>query len=143
MTTSNYIKLNPSDLAHFYGTEHHYFLPLFRHFVYTDGIQYLASQYQMHWLVIDIAAFLPKIIKKYSDWFYCVFLKQPIIGKAELIFTDGDDKLLFTTKYEMVNFQFIDNNGNADLTTEMKFYLQQGQNENGEKNYCLMLPSEY
>ena len=73
MTISNYIKLNPNDLTNFYGTEHHYYLPPFRHFIYTDGIQYLASQYQMYWLIIDIAAFLPKIVKNHPDYFYWLY----------------------------------------------------------------------
>ena len=78
-----------------------------------------------------------------EEAFYCVILKQPIIGQAELIFTDGNDNQLFATKYEIVNFQFVDNDGNANPTKEMKLFLQQGENEKGEKNYCLMLSSEY
>ena len=143
MTTSNYIKLNPNDLANFYGTEHHYYLPPFRHFIYTDGIQYLASQYQMYWLITDIASFLPKIVKNHPDYFYCIILRKPTIGQAELIFTDGNNNQLFTYKYETTSLQFIGNDENGKPIQEMKLFLQEGQNEKEEKNYCLMLPSEY
>lgn len=144
MITSNDIKLNPNDLLDFCGTEHHYFLPLFRNFLYTDGVKYLASKYEMYWLITDIAALLPKITKTHPDYFYCLTLKQPALGQVELIFTNGNNETpIFSQKYDCTNLQFTGCDKNGNPIQEMKLFLQQGQNEQGQEHYCLMLPSEY
>jgi hypothetical protein len=144
METSNYIKLNPNDLWHFCGTEHHYFMSPFQNLVYTDGVQYLANHYKMYWLITDIAAFLPKILKSRPDSFYCLILKQTVAGEAELIFTDGNNETpIFSYKYDCTSLQFAGYDKAGNPIQEMKLFLQQTQGKQGKIFYCLMLPSEY
>lgn len=144
MITTNNIKLNPNNLLAFCGTENHYFLPLFQDFIYTDGIKYLATEYEMYWLITDIAALLPKIIKTHHDYFYCITLKQLQPGQIELIFTDGNNNNpIFSQKYDFTNLQFTGCDKKGNPIQEIKLFLQQGQNEQGQKYYCLMLPNEY
>lgn len=45
-----------SDLRHFTGSEQFYHNPLFKGFVYTEGVQYLAEKASAYWLIDHIFA---------------------------------------------------------------------------------------
>lgn len=104
------MSLKQSDLKNFYGTEQHYYLPLFPQFHYTDGVRHVMLEGAAVWLVTDIFAFQQKpAIKKYRqrNYFQSWTLKtEPGEGMRQGVLTceDGDYNELFRHEYTQTDF---------------------------------------
>ena len=97
---------------------------------YTDGIKFLGDN-KVSWLITDILAVLshePSIKETYEqEGFICIkFVVDN--DTATATYTDGNDKILFTQKYEYTDFNkhFLEN--------KIYFYYT---------NEVLMLAGEY
>lgn len=102
-----------SELDQCTGTEHYYRGPLNR-YKFTDGVHIFADKAGAVWLLTDIALFLSKSELQNQE-FLCIVLKVKD-QKADLIFEDGNDKVLFKRHYSFTDcpegdwkLYFIDN----------------------------------
>jgi hypothetical protein len=122
---------NLDGLGQFVGSERFIKHWCNKRLVYTEGVQYLASQAKCYWLLNEIGLILlPRLLKKYPDWFYhiewCVYPDC----SGLITIDDGNDNTHFTHKIEWTNYPIKEQ--------PFKFFLCDA----GE-HYCLMLPSEY
>ena len=114
----------------FYGTEvYHQWSFLFKNMYLTDGAQYIAVECGAFWLMDAIASHLPAYRE---SGFACVTLKVEE-GLGELVITDGNEKVLATQAIGYTDFplRFI------------KFYVEQGADEDGNVNWVILLPGEH
>lgn len=133
--------LTHSDLAHFTGSEHMHFNPLFgRQFNYTDGVQFLGAN-GCGWLVDKILSILKFNNKVKAEDFVCITLHVND-KKAKLYFTDGNMSVeaqtlrnTFHGVDEGDGFLHFENIDYTDCTVpEIKFFFTDN---------VLMLSSEY
>lgn len=116
------------NLQHFTGTEMYYYIPLLRT-RFTDGLKYLANAADCYWLITD-ASVIAKSLKNRSKWVTIDFKrmsedKQDYTGyEAEIIYSDGNDNVLETHRYNATDFPL----------DELRMFFV---------NDTLMLPSEY
>lgn len=102
--------LTYKSLKQFCGTEGYYYLPLFPHLHYTDGVQHVMLEGMAVWLVTDIFAFQEEsAIKKYrqQDYFQSWVLETaPGQGMRSGVLTcsDGNYNQLFQKKYTNTDF---------------------------------------
>ncbi len=120
MNTANLTRAN---LAHFTGSEHSFFNPLFRKVTYTDGAKFISDNGGA-WLIIDILAQLVHNKKVNQEEFVCVTLKVNTDHTAILTLDDGNNNILAKQNYPMTDFPL----------SEIKFFAT---------NNMLMLASEY
>ena len=106
--------LELKDLGQFYGTER-YHKALNK--LVTDGIKYIMEN-GYSWFVTDAIV----AINTLEDGFKVIKLKVKD-NKAEMIITDGDEKILYKQNYDY-----------TDAKRELKLYYNQG---------VLMLAGEY
>ena len=96
----------PKSLNGFTGTEQYYFNPFFKNINYTDGVKFVSDN-KASWLITDILAVLshePSVLKEYNDGEF-ISIKVLFNGdKATAIYTDGNEKVLFSQKYEYTDF---------------------------------------
>lgn len=119
------IQLREEDLIQFTGSEHWYRHSLFRNFLYTDGVQYLAEIGGAYWLIDKIFSCHACVAKLEGEEF-CVWdlnLKKDGQG-ARLVCTDGNDTQLYAENILFTDFP---------LKTIRLFF----------QNNTLLLPSEY
>ena len=118
-------QLKEEDLIQFTGSENWYRHSLFRNFLYTDGVQYLAEIGGAYWLIDKIFSCHACVAKIEGEEF-CVWdlnLKQDGQG-ARLVCTDGNDTELYAENILFTDFP---------LKTIRLFF----------QNNTLLLPSEY
>ena len=111
------------DLAYFTGSEHWYCHPLFRHFCYTDGVQYVAEHGGAYWLIEKIFAlqYMPELK---AAPFQCWTLKVRADQSAILSCSDGNNGHLYRERLIYTDFP----------RKEFKLYFC---------DRTLLLPSEY
>lgn len=90
------------DLSQFYGSENLYFHPMFKSIQYTEGVKYIGDN-GASWLITDILCFLKNLKKLQGQEFLHIVL-EVADGKGKLTFDDGNDNVLFTSKYEYTDF---------------------------------------
>ena len=116
------------NLQQFTGTEMYYYIPILRT-RFTDGLKYLANVADCYWLITD-ASVIAKSLKNRSKWVTIDFKrmseeKQDYTGyEAEIIYSDGNDNILETHRYNATDFPL----------DELRLFFV---------NDTLMLPSEY
>ncbi|AKA35378.1 DUF6876 family protein [Flagellimonas lutaonensis] len=116
------------NLQHFTGTEMFYYIPILRT-RFTDGLKYLANVADCYWLITD-ASVIAKSLKNRSEFITIDFKrmseeKQDYTGyEAEIIYSDGNDNVLETHRYNATDFPL----------DELRLFFV---------NDTLMLPSEY
>ena len=97
------MKLNLND---FHGTEQYHFNPFFKNINYTDGIKFIGDN-KASWLITDILAVLshePSVKREYENGGF-ISIKVLFDGdKATATYTDGNDEVLFSQKYEYTDF---------------------------------------
>lgn len=97
-------KILLEELSQFTGTEQWYRNPLFRNYVYTDGVKYLAEKAGAYWLIDYIFSnqLTPKIRKEeFQNWKVKTNNNSAII-RVE----DGRDNLIQKFKLEYTDFPF-------------------------------------
>lgn len=120
------------ELNQFHGTMDWYAHWLSSSLVYTDGIHYLANQYHAYWL-IDLIVFelLPFAKQKKSDSFYVIHINVNN-HSGTISVSNGNSTALVKKELSYIDL--------PDLM-ELKLYLQSMDNHN--RQFCLMVPSEY
>jgi len=112
-----------------YGTEHYYQTPLFRGFVYTDGVKHMAEKFGAYWLIDAVASHIPAIKRADRDeTFYVVTCILDGNGGCTLTARrDSDQPSVIEQKIDY-----------TDLTENVKMYLA----FEGPRSILLM-PTEY
>jgi len=113
------------DLSQFTGTEHWYRHPLVKHFVYTDGIKFLAEQAQAYWLIDAIASYQPALrknsrLQEFQLW------ELKLNGKGGCTLTCQED----SDKPNVVEQKI----GSTDFPFDIKLYVE----GDGEHLTCLL-----
>jgi len=119
MTNLSTLKL---ELRQFTGTDQWYVNPLFRQFLYTDGIKYLAEQAGAYWLIDYI--FSQQRIEVLRNEPFQVWKIEVKDSQAILRVEDGNTQLLKHFELEFTDFPL----------EEMTLWFT---------DRVLMLPSEY
>lgn len=115
--------LQQTDLHQFTGSECFYRHPLFRGFVYTEGVQYLAEKAGAYWLIDKIFA-CQQVPKLSAEGFQFWTLRVEEDRSARLACTDGNDRRLHRETLGYTDFPL----------PEIKLYFT---------DRTLLLPSEY
>ncbi len=97
--------LTLSDLDHFHGSETFYRLPLFRKFIYTEGVQYVAEKAGAYWLLEKIFA-CESCVAALSDQAFTVWTleKKPEGHGAMLTCSDGNGVNLYAENIIYTDF---------------------------------------
>jgi hypothetical protein len=112
-----------NNLSQFTGSENYY--RVMPRLVITDGVQYLANQANMYWLVSLIYSHL--ITQPICSEF--VVARLSVSGKtADLVLDDGNDQIIAKQIIEYTDFPL----------DEISIYCSYR-----EKTWVLLLPSEY
>ncbi len=118
-------QLREEDLIQFTGSENWYRHRLFRKYLYTDGIQYLAEVAGAYWLMDKIFSCHACVAKLEGEEFYVWDLTLNNDGQgAKLICTDGNDNKLYSENILFTDFPL----------KHIRLFFQ---------NNTLFLPSEY
>ena len=122
MTTMNEVQLT-SALHQFTGTETWFRHEIFRHFTYTEGVQFLAEEAGAYWLVDQIFGlqYESEIVKKQCFQFWKLKTEN---GGGKLICEDGDGNEVFSLTISYTDFPL----------KEISLYFTDN---------VLLLPSEY
>jgi len=115
--------LQQTDLRQFTGSSSFYTHPLFRGFVYTEGVQYLAEKGGAYWLIDKIFS-LQLLPDLKAGGFQCWTLKVSKDRTATLACTDGDYRKLYREEISYTDFPL----------PEIRLYCT---------DRTLLLPSEY
>ena len=91
-------------LAQFTGTSIWYRHPLFRGFLTTEGVQYLANNADAHWLIDTIALLQLAEASVREEPFQVWTLKVETDQSAVLTCTDGNDGLVFCSEISWTDF---------------------------------------
>jgi hypothetical protein len=102
METERTDDLNLKDLNQYYGTEQYH--NLFMNVTGTDGIFYIINN-GYSWFVSDACVILKMKAEVKSEEFVCIDLKLLDNKKAVVIYTDGNEKVLFKQEYEYTDAQ--------------------------------------
>lgn len=98
-------KLTEADLAQFTGTEQWYRHPLFRKYLYTDGVQYVAEKGEAYWLIGDIFMYQSTQKELQGEGFLVWKLTLNDEGHgAVLSCEDGNHNKLWSTKIDFTDF---------------------------------------
>lgn len=116
--------LREQDLQQFTGTEVWHRHPLFRRYLYTDGVQYVAEQGGAHWLIDKIFAEQYENINLPEQEFQVWILELLETGGANLTCHDGDYNWQHEEKINFTDFPL----------KKITLYFTGG---------VLLLPSEY
>lgn len=96
--------LREQDLNQFTGTEHWYKHPM-SGYVYTDGVQYLASEGSAYWLIDKILICMKCLRKLQNQEFVAWVLKvNKEDDTAVLTADDGNRHVLYTEKIDYTDF---------------------------------------
>jgi len=109
------------DLSSFYGTENYYKHPLVQQFLYTDGVQYFATEAGAYWFLDIVATEYFPLLK--TEGFLSIQLAVQS-GAATITVTDGNDRNLKSRRIDFTDCP----------EGEYLFFLTDG---------VLMLSSEY
>ena len=117
--------LKAEDLRHFFGSETWFRHSLYRKYLYTEGVQYVAETGGAYWLIdkiFDCQSCVPTL----TNQEFCVWtLKLNVEGQgARLTCTDGNLNELYAENIIFTDFPL----------TQIRFYFQ---------NNVLLLTSEY
>jgi len=94
------------NLNNFNGTEQYFKHPLFNKINYTDGIKFIGDN-KASWLITDILAVLshePKVLKEYKENGFISVRVSFEDNQAKAIYTDGNEKVLFSQNYKYTDF---------------------------------------
>jgi len=117
--------MNKEDLRQFTGTENWYRHSLFRRYLYTDGVQYVAEQGGAYWLIDKIFACTAHIEKLACEEFLVWdLIRNHETESAKVICTDGNCNELYREEIDFTDFPL----------RSIKFYFTDN---------VLLLPSEY
>jgi len=124
-TSTQTPSLRAEDLTNFYGSETWFRHGLFRQYLYTEGVQYVAEQGEAYWLLDKIFA-CHAGVEALAHEDFCVWdLKRNDEGQgAKLICTDGNETALYSEAILFTDFPL----------KSIRLFCQ---------NNVLMLPSEY
>lgn len=92
-------QFDPSQLAHFIGTEHYYRLTPSA--VLTDGTKYLAESAGAFWLMDAVASYLPQFTGR-QDFIVAKLVRTD--SQAELTLDDGNGRVLERQHIEYTDF---------------------------------------
>ncbi|MBI1302074.1 MAG: hypothetical protein GC137_10555 [Alphaproteobacteria bacterium] len=97
--------LTLADLDHFHGSEQFYRLPLFRKFIYTEGVQYVAEKGAAYWLLEKIFA-CQSCVATLSNQPFTVWTleKKPEGHGATLTCSDGNNAELYSENIVFTDF---------------------------------------
>ena len=117
--------LREEDLKNFYGTEQWFRHSLFRRYLYTEGVQYVAEHGGAYWLLDKIFG-CHEMHAKLQGEDFCSWelIKDEEGNGATLSCTDGNYNPLYSEKIDYTDFPL----------KEIKFFCV---------NNVLLLPSEY
>ena len=119
-------KLTPNEilaqLCLFNGSENFYKHPLFKDFIYTDGVKFVAEQCEAYWLIDAIASNISHIKKFKLEEFVSIELKV-FESKGQLIFDNGNRNVFYFQEIPFTDFPL----------ESIKFFFTNG---------VLLLPSE-
>ena len=93
-----------SQLRNFCGTETWFSHPLFRKFLYTEGVQFLATQAECYWLLDLIFGFQIDQQAVWNEPFQCWDLKVTENKAGTLICDDGNGNIVFTHNLAFTTF---------------------------------------
>lgn len=108
-------------LDQFCGTENWYRHPLFRKFLYTDGVKFVVDSCGANWLLTDILAY--QLNPKVAAEEFQVWTLKKTDSSAVLSCGDGNDNTVFSTEIIYTDFPL----------EEISLWLE---------NNVLMLPGE-
>ena len=111
-----------NELAQFTGTSQWYRNPLFKNFLYTDGVQHLAENAGAYWLIDYI--FSNQIIPEIKRQEFQVWIITVEDSKAEIRVEDGNDNVIKEFKIPFTDFPL----------PEFRLWFSEN---------VLLLPSEY
>lgn len=115
--------LHPMDLRQFTGSECFYRHPLFRGFVYTEGVQYVAEHGGAYWLIEKILS-LQTVAAVKAEAFQFWTLSVTEDRSAVLVCTDGNRRKVYREALSYTDFPL----------KAIQLYLT---------DRTLLLPSEY
>ena len=122
---NNKTQLREEDLKQFIGSETWYRHGLYRNYLYTDGVQYLAETGQAYWLIDKIFACHSSVAKLENEEFFVWELTLNEEGEgAKLVCTDGNETKLYSENILFTDFPL----------KKIRLYFQ---------NNTLLLTSEY
>lgn len=87
-----------NELAQCIGTEQYWRMPVPK-LIYTDGVKLFAEKAGAYWLLVDIGLFLKDRVELRNQYFLNITLEVKEDNKAELVFDDGNDNVLYKTHY--------------------------------------------
>lgn len=93
-----------SELRNFCGTETWFRHPLFRKFLYTEGVQFLAEEAGAYWLTDMIFGFQEKLEIKQAGYFQAWELTVNEGKTATLTCENGDCDVVFTHHLTYTDF---------------------------------------
>ena len=93
-----------SQLRNFCGTENWYRHPLFRQFLYTDGVQFLGYEAGAYWLIDMIFGFQREQKAVRNEPFQTWDLIKGENNKATLTCGDGNNNIVFTHDLTYTDF---------------------------------------
>jgi hypothetical protein len=112
-----------NDLKYFTGSEEYYRNPLFKKFIYTEGVKYLAENAQAYWLIDYIFSYQTlKLLQTHP--FQVWKIKVAENNTAIITVEDGNKQVLKTFKLDYTDFPL----------EEFSLWFIEG---------TLLLPSEY
>lgn len=91
-------------LDQFHGSESFYKHPLFRQFVYTEGVQYVAEQGEAFWLLEKIFACKQCVEKLQNERFLAFTLTKKDQGGASFSVEDGNHNALYSENILFTDF---------------------------------------
>jgi len=121
------MSVTQDELDQFTGTTQYYIRPIFPHFRYTDGIQFLAEEGKCHWLIDFVFSHqLDPAVKEYSqrENFQVWRLKVNDDSTAVITCEDGNDNIIMQREIVYTDFPL----------QKLTLFFQDG---------VLFLPSEY
>lgn len=112
-----------TELAHFRCSEQFFRHPMFRDYVYTEGVQYLAEQAGAYWLLDHIIAHQHEpAVRTTRMQVWKIRVQED--KSAEIHVEDGNDQVVYSSRLEFTDFP---------LTSFTLWFM----------NSTLLLPSEY
>lgn len=97
--TPNEIK---AALNQFCGTDNWYRHPLFRRFLYTDGVKFLADSCGAYWFIDNIFSY--QLLNNVKTEEFQVWTMRVAGSEAVVTCEDGNDNQVFTANIEFTDF---------------------------------------
>lgn len=104
---TKFMSITLQELQQFTGTSRWYRHWLFRNYLYTDGVQYLAEKAGAYWLIDTILSHQQDKRLTSNDelaYFQCWTLNVKGDNSAQLICDDGNKNIILTQELEFTDF---------------------------------------